>query len=133
MAHLDDSKKELGAEDQMKIDEYVRLTHLEFAKAGRRSGIDLDAYLSGEADIPSMRGRFPTVGQINCEAAKSHCFHQMKRTEERPDEWVAFCCKCAVVRDGMEINIPPKGPHGDYLNMVPIEKWRKDHPEAYAD
>jgi hypothetical protein len=108
--------------DKQKIDEYVALCHQQIAKAAIRSARDLDAYLSGQADIPELR-HYRTVGQINCEATQSHCFHMMKRAS-----WTGVCCHCGTVREPFELSVPSsRQEHGEYRHMIPIAEWRKDH------
>jgi len=111
--------------DKQAIDDYVALCREQNAKAAKRAGRDLDAYLSGQADIPELR-RHRTAGQVNCEANNSHCFHMMKRAF-----YTGVCCHCGTVREPFELSIPSSAKeHGEYRNMLPIAEWRKDHPQT---
>lgn len=104
-------------DEQHRIDEYAALVLEDMVRQYNAPGgasEQIDLFLTGKLDIPSLR-KYQTVGQINCEADKSHCFHRMPRIPNH--EWRAVCCHCGTVREPMEVNIPGRGPHGAYKDM----------------
>ncbi len=108
--------------DAEKIANYVELCHRQYELSASWAGRQIDAYLIGAVDIPELRGKYLTVGQINCGAKGHHCFHAV------PDsaDYACACCRCALVQAPMEVNIPGTGPHGEYRHMVTLEEWKRN-------